>query len=435
MAIRSPKLGPILILTFAALVALIVGGNGLLVWQFQFERTETERLSVANEQAIKVLRLQQELLTFHQRLADLLQTGDEAAVLAGVDPLRNLFLDQISATRKSVTRLSSRARVNPSFLPTLDAIAIDLTSQIEAVTALVRLKDWGVVRMRLENVMRVMETQIAILVSTVDRDSAEELTQAMTNMRTIQHRILIILPLIAFSTFLSAAFFAWAIMRRLLDFRLEERVAERMRIAGELHDHLLQGVIGAKMMANMALDQLADEAAASPFVKRATSMMEHAINESRDTINHFRVGSRSDEDLGRALLRLRDEFAMEKSSDCHLHVAGKEKPLWPVIRDDVYSIGREALLNAFRHSGANQIWIELEYSAHLRILIRDNGCGIEPQWIESGREGHFGLEGMQERAERIGAKLVVRTIPAGGTYVELRVPGSIAFKDSLTRRG
>src|SRR5215469_8239323 len=77
-----------------------------------------------------------------------------------------------------------------------------------------------------------------------------------------------------------------------------------------------------------------------------------------------------------------------------------------IIRDEVYAIGREALVNSFRHSGASRIEVDAEYSiSQLRVLVRDDGCGIDAQVLECGRDGHWGLSGMRERAEKIGAKL------------------------------
>ena len=113
---------------------------------------------------------------------------------------------------------------------------------------------------------------------------------------------------------------------------------------------------------------------------------------------------------------------------------GQPRPLHPVLRDEVYRIGREALVNAFQHSRAKSIEIQLEYAAsQLRVLVRDNGCGIDPQLLQSGREGHWGLPGMRERAERIGAKLHVWSSSAAGTEVELSVPSHVAFQSGSGR--
>src|SRR4029077_11831702 len=101
----------------------------------------------------------------------------------------------------------------------------------------------------------------------------------------------------------------------------------------------------------------------------------------------------------------------------------------------VYRIGREALINAFRHARAKNIEVELKYSPRqLRVLVRDDGCGIEPGILQSGRDGHWGLSGMRERAEQIGARLHVYSSGAAGTEVELSVPGHIAFQGHSRHR-
>ena len=110
-------------------------------------------------------------------------------------------------------------------------------------------------------------------------------------------------------------------------------------------------------------------------------------------------------------------------------VDGTPRPLRSIIRDEIYQIGHEALSNAFRHARASDIEVELEYASnHLRVLVRDNGTGIDPQVLVAGRDGHWGLSGMKERTERIGGKLRVLSRAVAGTEVELSVPGKIAFE-------
>jgi nitrate/nitrite-specific signal transduction histidine kinase len=117
-------------------------------------------------------------------------------------------------------------------------------------------------------------------------------------------------------------------------------------------------------------------------------------------------------------------------------VDGQPRPLHPVLRDEVYRIGREALVNAFQHSQAKSIELELEYaSSQLRVVVRDNGRGIDPQTLLTGRDGHWGLPGMRERAERIGGKFHVWSRPSSGTEVELSVPSHLAFQSQSPGRG
>jgi ligand-binding sensor domain-containing protein/signal transduction histidine kinase len=218
-------------------------------------------------------------------------------------------------------------------------------------------------------------------------------------------------------------------LKRHLNVRFEERLAERTRIAQELHDTLLQGILSASMQLHVANDQLPEDWSAKPLVNRVLDLMGRVITDGRNAVRGLRsVGNESD-DLEQAFSRVPQEFLVQRPVDFRLIVEGQPRPLHPVIRDEVYRIGREALANAFHHSQASGIEVELEYAdSQLRVLVRDNGCGIDPEVLQSGRDGHWGLSGIRERAERIGAKVKVWSRPAGGTEVELCVPRHIAFQ-------
>ncbi|HKE24586.1 MAG TPA: ATP-binding protein, partial [Bryobacteraceae bacterium] len=116
-------------------------------------------------------------------------------------------------------------------------------------------------------------------------------------------------------------------------------------------------------------------------------------------------------------------------------VEGDPRPLHPLLRDEVYRIGREAILNAFRHSQASHIEAELRYlPRQLQLLVRDDGTGIDKHILQFGREKHWGLTGMRERAERIGAKLHVTSRDSAGTEIQLDVPAHLAFLDERPKR-
>jgi signal transduction histidine kinase len=107
---------------------------------------------------------------------------------------------------------------------------------------------------------------------------------------------------------------------------------------------------------------------------------------------------------------------------------GTPRELHPILRDDIYRIAREALRNAFFHAQASRIEADITYGARLlRLRIRDDGKGINQRLLEAGRDGHWGLRGMRERAEQIGAQLDIWSEAGVGTEVDLRVPGSIAY--------
>lgn len=132
-------------------------------------------------------------------------------------------------------------------------------------------------------------------------------------------------------------------------------------------------------------------------------------------------------ELEQALSQVRQEFSLQSEAEFRVIVDGAPQSLRPAIRDEIYLIGHEALSNALRHSHATQIEVEIEYAAgHLRLLVRDNGVGIDPK-VSSGREEHWGLSWMKERSDRIGGRLRVLSHPAAGTEIELLVPAQIAF--------
>jgi signal transduction histidine kinase len=220
-----------------------------------------------------------------------------------------------------------------------------------------------------------------------------------------------------------------------MNMRFEERLAERTRIAQDLNDTLLQGFLSASMQLHVADDQLPPTLPAKALVGRVLQLMDHVIEEGRDAVQGLRSSKQSSPDLEQAFSQIRQEFPVESQIGFRVIVEGTPRLLRSIIRDEVYRIAHEALSNAFRHAHASEIEVELEYAAsHLRVLIRDNGGGIDTQVLRSGRERHWGLSGMKERTERIGGKLRVLSGAVAGTEVELSVPGQIAFKFPSSER-
>jgi signal transduction histidine kinase len=216
--------------------------------------------------------------------------------------------------------------------------------------------------------------------------------------------------------------------------RLEERAAERRRIARDLHDTVLQGIVSAAMQLNVAVDQLPANSPAALRLSRVLELMRHVMEEGRNAVRGLRSSNSDSDDLAQAFFRIPQDLGIEVRSDFQVIVLGSPRNLNPLVRDEVYHIGRELLVNAFRHSRASCIEVELEYARwRFRMVVRDDGCGIDPEVLRAGREGHWGLPGMRERAERVGAKLTVWSRAAAGTEVALSVPNSIAFESGSSR--
>jgi len=213
----------------------------------------------------------------------------------------------------------------------------------------------------------------------------------------------------------------------------EVRLEERTRIAQELHDTLLQTFLSASMQLSLATGAVPAESPVKPRLDRILQIMNRGIVESRSTIQGLRSSDSLTRDLVIALADIEQELSSRPDIDFRVSVAGRQQPLNTLIQQEIYRIGREAVLNAFCHSRAKRVEFELEYSdRELQVRVRDNGIGIDPEVLRDGREGHWGLRGMRERAARIGGQLKISSNPSNGTEVRLSIPGNIAFHFSAT---
>lgn len=213
-----------------------------------------------------------------------------------------------------------------------------------------------------------------------------------------------------------------------LSLRLEERLAERTRIAQDLHDTLLQNFLSISMQLHVFNEQLTSGSSAKSAMLHVLDMMARVIEEGRNTVQGLRSSNWRSRDLEHAFSRIQDELAITEGAHFRVIAEGVPRALRPVVGDDIYLIGREALANAFHHAEASEIEAQIEYAAReLRLLVRDNGRGLSGSALHSDRAGQHGVPGMRERAERIGGKLRILSRAAAGTEVELRVPGHIAY--------
>jgi signal transduction histidine kinase len=435
----SPKgndfnMGRGLALILALLVALILGGNGLVIYQFKRAQLQTDRLTGVSQQLIAVLRLQQSLQSFHQRLNELAQSKDAHRLITEAEPLRAALQKQTQQTRSTLTYLPPDFRVDPAFLTALDTIEVTLPFQLDDIAALAGAGDWGGVRIRLDSELNRIEGTTSAHVQSIDRELDEELPRAVANMKNVQRRLFIVVPMTAISTVLVAAFFGWAIARRILELRLEERVNERTRIARVLHDTLLQSFQGL-MLHLQVVDDLLPSGKAKEKLEQTLERADQAIAEGRDAVYDLRSSATTTNDLAQAVRTLCSELATPDAAAFQLTVEGPPRDMHPIIRDELYRITREALRNAFTHARAKHIEAELIYAERLfRLRIRDDGNGIEPAMLEEGRSGHYGLPGMRERARQIGAEVTIWSGVGTGTEIELSIPGSIAYRTLPRRR-
>jgi signal transduction histidine kinase len=217
---------------------------------------------------------------------------------------------------------------------------------------------------------------------------------------------------------------------RHLQARLAERLAERERIARELHDTLLQSMGGLILRFQTAAERLPQNDPTRQMLEEALKQSDEVLAEGRERL--LGLQNNSADPLPEALAAVGQELRQDHPSDFSVVVNGDPRELHPVVRDEVYRIGREAIANCFQHAGAGRCETEIHYDpTQLRIAIRDDGRGVEGMAFGAGhRSGGWGLPGMYERANKIGAHLEVWSRPGVGTEIELRVPAAIAYRSA-----
>ena len=227
----------------------------------------------------------------------------------------------------------------------------------------------------------------------------------------------------------------WALYRLRLrqvahqfNMRLEERVGERTRMARDLHDTFLQTIQGSKLVADDALELSTDPIRMRRAMEQLSLWLASAMQEGRAALNSLRTATTQTNDLAEALRRVTEDGAVPSSMTVTFSVVGDAREMHPLVRDEIYRIGYEAIRNACTHSGASRLEVELRYARDLTLRVGDNGIGIDPAIADRGKDGHFGLQGMRERAARIGGKLTFLSSANSGTEIKLIVPGGILFR-------
>jgi signal transduction histidine kinase/ligand-binding sensor domain-containing protein len=217
--------------------------------------------------------------------------------------------------------------------------------------------------------------------------------------------------------------------------RMYERLAERERIARDLHDTFFQGIQGLLLRFQTATSQLQRDEPSRRIFEETLKQSDQVMLEGRELVLDLRATVSQYNDLPTALADFGEGMQEGMLCDFKVAVNGTIRPLHPVVFEEIFKIGKEALGNAFWHSEAHSIETELHYEgSELRIRIRDDGKGIDPTILRRGhRDGHFGLPGMRERARKVGAHFDVWSRPGAGTEIELRIAGSIAYVSEPNR--
>jgi signal transduction histidine kinase len=224
-----------------------------------------------------------------------------------------------------------------------------------------------------------------------------------------------------------------------LDVRFDERLAERSRIARELHDTLLQSFQGTVLRFRAVTYMLPDRPAdARVTLENTIDLARQAITEARDAVQGLRSSATATNDIAVAIATLAETLSSDDGDRrppiFHVNVEGTPRDLPPIVQDEVYRIAAEALRNAFRHARASRIEVDICYDQRLfRLRVRDDGKGMEAEPAAGRpRDRHYGMAGMHERAKLIGGTLSIWSERDSGTEAELTIPASVAYAKSAT---
>ncbi|WP_201314946.1 sensor histidine kinase [Dyella sp. EPa41] len=241
--------------------------------------------------------------------------------------------------------------------------------------------------------------------------------------------MLLVVALVAIALWL---LFAWRLAHIKIQMRslYEERHAERERIARELHDTFLQAVQGLMLRFQSAMERIPPLQPARELMEKALDHADEVIVEGRDRVGALRATQHEKASLESALRRMGEELARDSRIHFRLTIEGAPRSVEPAVADEVLRIAQESLANAFRHARADHVDVGVSYDCkHLTLSIVDDGIGFDVDAAAvPGPVGHWGLQGMHERATQLRARLTLSSRPGAGTAVELAVPAAIAFR-------
>lgn len=211
--------------------------------------------------------------------------------------------------------------------------------------------------------------------------------------------------------------------------RLQERLEERERIARELHDTLLQSIQGLILRFQAIANRIPAADPNRAGIESALDRADQVMAAGRERVRDLRTSEAILGDLPEAFARIAHDLSFDRAAQFDTVTRGTPRELVCEAREEIYGVGREALLNAFRHADASRIEVILDYGVEaFQLSVRDDGKGFDPRMATSfERSSHFGLRGMRERARRVNGRLDIETEKGGGTAIVLVIPARFAY--------
>ena len=480
------RIGVRLTACFLTIVVLMIGADAVAIWQLREMAAHTEMLNTADKASSAIVRVHLDVNSFSREVARLTRSRDTNQFAKEAALLRETFLQHVRDAEQILT--SSPEIAQDAFISSaLKTLKPTLPSQIDAEIELANAGDWAAIQLRLTGQIQDLLDLSSSLVEGVEERVFRRRTRVNQETERVRHRLFIIVPVAWLLSLFAAAILGWYVTGTIIvplsklttaaqalargdfghevsvdgsdelavlgnafnhaarqlhnqfEMMLEVRVAERTRIARELHDTLLQsfhGVLLRLQTVSQLLRERPEEA--QDELDNTIEQVAEAITEGRNAVQGLRESTAQSSDLALAISTFGEELTTRSENGrpvFHLGVEGEFRDLLPIVRDEIYGIAAEALRNTFRHAEARRVEVEIRYDQEqFRLRVRDDGKGIDPA-ILSGRggEGHYGLPGMQERAKLIGAKLTVWSKVGSGTEIEVCLPASAAYGTAQRR--
>ncbi|MGC2472969.1 MAG: ATP-binding protein [Candidatus Sulfotelmatobacter sp.] len=476
------KIGVRLNTCFLTIVVLMIVGDAVSIWQLRQLEAHTQMLKTADMASSAIVRLHLDVNSFSGRVAVLTRGHDARQFAKEAAVLRETFQRHVREAEQILNSSSGIAQ-DAFTSSTLEVLKATLPTQIESEIELANAGDWPAIQLRLTGQIQDLIDLSSSLVEGVEERTFQQRARVNEQTEQVRHHLFIVVPAAWMLTLLVAAVLGWYVTRTITvplseltlgaealarrDFRhqvnvagndelavlgkafnhaarqlnnqfettLEVRVAERTRIARNLHDTLLQsfhGLLYRFQAARFMFPERMEEGIQS--LDAALIRTEQALEESRNSIQGLRLGLPAESELDQMLIATSDELASHTgeggSPQFRVFVEGERQSLYPIIKEEIGQIARELIRNAFRHARAHKIEAELRYEADFfRLLVRDDGKGIAPEILrDGGCVGHWGLPGVYERAHGIGAQLEFGSEAGAGTEVRLTIPAPLAYE-------
>ena len=465
----------------------MIAADAVVIWQVHQLAAQTQVLNAADKASSAIVRLHLDVNSFSGRVTALTRSHDSRQFASEAALLRQAFLRHVQDADQ-VLRSSPEIAQDPLISSALKTLTTTLPSQIDSEIELARAGDWLAIQLRLTGQIQDLIDLSSSLVEGAEERVFQQRARANEQTEQVRRRLFIVVPVACFLTLLAAAALGWYVTRSItvplsqlttgaqalargdfshqvsvggsdelailgkafdyaaqqlrhrFEITLEARVAERTRIARDLHDTLLQSFQALLPLFQAAIYKLPEGAVDSrTTLEAAVGQASQAISEGRDAVQGLRMSTMENNDLAVAIRTVGEELAAAENEQTptsfEVLVVGTPRSLHLILRDEAYRLAVEAMRNAFRHAAAQNVEAQIRYDEkYFRIRVRDDGKGIRPEVLRGeGPEGHYGLTGMRERAKLVGGKLTIWTEVDRGTEIELIIPASKAYEVSTRR--